>query len=211
MKGSRPARAAVGGLFPLFLKLAGRRVVVVGAGRVAEGKIAGLLRCGAEVRVVAPRASARVRAWARRGLLAWEKQRFRPRHLGGALLAIAATSSAEVQEEVFREARRQGMLCNAVDDPARCDFFYPALVRRGALQIAISTSGQSPALAQRLRKELARQFGPEFARWVAALGESRRRLLAQSMPAERRRRLLHRLAARAAIGARSPRARLKSR
>ena len=201
MKARRAARRATGELFPVFLKLAGRRAVVVGAGRVAEGKIAGLVRCGANVCVVAPRASARVRAWARGGVLSWKKQRFEPRHLRGAFLAVAATSSSAVQEAVFQEARRRGILCNSVDDPSHCDFYYPAVVRRGALQIAISTGGQSPALAQRLRKELERQFGPEFARWVAQLGAERQRLFAQPMPAERRRRLLHRLASARAFAA----------
>ena len=201
MKERRAAHRAPEELFPLFLKLAGRRAVVVGAGRVAEGKIAGLVRCGAKVCVVAPRASTRVRAWARRGVLFWKKQRFQPRHLQGAFLAVAATSSATVQEAVFRESRRRGILCNSVDDPSHCDFYYPAVVRRGALQIAISTGGQSPALAQRLRKELERQFGPEFARWLAHLGAMRQRLFAQPMPAERRRRLLHRLASARAFAA----------
>ena len=194
MKNSPAARKRAVELFPLFLKLEGRRAVVVGAGRVAETKIAGLVRCGAVVQVVAPRASAKVRAWARRGVLCWVKQRFRPRHLHGAVVVVAATSSSAVQEHVFREARRRKILCNSVDDPGHCDFYYPAVVRRGALQIAISTSGHSPALAQRLRKELTRQFGPEYVRWLEYLAEQRERLFSRHLSPVSRRRLLHRLA-----------------
>jgi len=190
-----------GDLFPLFLKLERRRCVVVGAGRVAEGKIAGLLRCGADVYVVAPRATRRVRGWARRGRLRWQRERFQARHLRRAFLVVVATSSPAVQEQVYRQARRAGILCNSVDDPGRCDFYYPAVVRRGALQIAISTAGLSPALAQRLRRQLQRQFGPEYAEWLVQLGEKRRRLLGESPSGERRRRLLHRLASSRALSA----------
>jgi precorrin-2 dehydrogenase/sirohydrochlorin ferrochelatase len=116
-------------------------------------------------------------------------------------LVIAATSSVEVNDLVFREARRRGVLCNVVDDPARCDFYYPAVVRRGSLQIAVSTGGQSPALAQRLRRELENQFGPEYADWVEYLGQERRGLLARSTHSEYRRRLLHKQAGRKAFEA----------
>lgn len=185
----------------MFLKLSGRRCLVVGAGRIAEGKIAGLLRGGADVCVVAPRATRRIRAWARRGVLSWKQQRFQPRHLRGAFLVVVAAPFPAVQEAVYRQARRRGILCNSVDDPGRCDFFYPAVVRRGTLQIAISTAGDSPALAQRLRKKLEREYGPEYARWLAHLGDLRAQLFSQPMSAERRRRLLHRLAGQRAFSA----------
>jgi precorrin-2 dehydrogenase / sirohydrochlorin ferrochelatase len=181
-------------LFPIFLKMEGRRCLVVGAGSVAAGKIAGLLRTGAEVCVVAPRAALRVRQWARAGAIRWRKKGFEARDLVGAFLVVAATSSPALQQKIFREAGRRGILCNSVDDPEHCDFFYPAVVRRGALQIAVSTAGHSPALAQRLRKQLERQFGPEYGRWLEAIGRERERLLAKPMPEAHRRRLLHRLA-----------------
>jgi precorrin-2 dehydrogenase/sirohydrochlorin ferrochelatase len=88
------------------------------------------------------------------------------------------------------------VLCNVVDDPAHCDFYYPAVVRRGALQIAISTDGKSPALAQRLRKELEREFDPVYAAWVEELGNARQRLFCQAMDPEERKRLLHRMVSR---------------
>jgi precorrin-2 dehydrogenase/sirohydrochlorin ferrochelatase len=160
-------------LFPAFLKLDGRRCLVVGAGPVAEEKIAGLLRAGGDVRVVAPHATSRVRAWARVKKIRWAARRFRPADLAGAFLAIAATSSPALHAEIFRQARRHRVLCNVVDDPEHCDFYYGSVVRRGALQIAISTGGHSPALAQRLRKQIEREFGSEYASWLEELGKAR--------------------------------------
>jgi precorrin-2 dehydrogenase / sirohydrochlorin ferrochelatase len=181
-------------LFPMFLKLEGRPCLVVGAGAVAESKIESLLAAGAAVRVIAPRANEGIRGWALAGRITLEEREFLPRDLEGAFLVIAATSSPSVNELAFREARARNVLCNAVDDPVHCDFYYPAVVRRGKLQVAISTEGESPALAQRLRRELELQFGPEYESWVEKLGAARRRLFAADMDAEQRRTKLHELA-----------------
>jgi precorrin-2 dehydrogenase/sirohydrochlorin ferrochelatase len=181
-------------LFPAFLKLEGRRCVVVGAGPVAEEKIPGLLRAGAKVRVVAPQATERVQMWAQAKKITWERRAFRSEDLAGAFLVIAATSSASLHARIQAQARRRGVLCNAVDDPEHCDFFYGAVVRRGGLLIAISTSGRSPALAQRIRKRLEQEFGEEYAAWVEEIGAVRQRLMEKKIPRERRRVLLQRLA-----------------
>jgi len=181
-------------LFPAFLKLAGRRCLVVGAGLVAEAKIEGLLRAGAKVNVVAPQATLKIRAWARAKKIRLAARGFRPADLKDVFVVVAATSSPALHGAIFRQARRRGVLCNIVDDPARCDFYYGSVVRRGALQIAISTGGQSPALAQRLRKRMEREFGLEYARWLEELGKARKTLFEKAMPPERRRRLLHQLA-----------------
>jgi siroheme synthase-like protein len=149
---------------------------------------------GAAVRVVAPKATPRVREWAREGRLEWEAREYRPADLAGMFLVIAATGSAALHQEIYEEARSRGVLCNAVDEPERCDFYFPAVVRRGELQIAISTGGLSPALAQRLRKELEQQFGPEWEEWVAQLGRTREELQSIPMPPEQRKRLLHQYA-----------------
>jgi uroporphyrin-III C-methyltransferase len=102
-------------------------------------------------------------------------------------LVIAATNSPELHEEIFRRCRQEGILCNAVDEPERCDFYYPAVVRRGALQLAISTAGYSPFLAQRLRRELEERFGPEYGPWLEEIGRQRRELFqADSSPQNRR-------------------------
>jgi precorrin-2 dehydrogenase/sirohydrochlorin ferrochelatase len=176
----------------MFLKLSRRRCLVVGAGKIAEGKIASLLDAGARVRVVAPHATPTIATWARTRRLIWIQRAFEPADLDRAFLVIAATSSVKVHRIVFREARHRGVLCNAVDEPVRCDFYYPAIVRRGDLQIAISTRGRSPALAQRLRRELEAQYGPEYEDWLDHLGRSRAALFARAMNSEARRRLLHR-------------------
>jgi precorrin-2 dehydrogenase / sirohydrochlorin ferrochelatase len=189
------------GLFPMFVKLEGRECLVVGAGRIAESKIPGLLDAGAEVRVVAPQANATIASWAHGGRLSWQPRNFQSSDLDGVFLVIAATSLSDLNASVFREARQRNILCNAVDDPAHCDFYYPALVRRGALQLAISTSGLSPALAQRIRRELEEQFGPEYAAWLEQLGKARQELFAEDIDPEQRRQLLHRLASRESFAA----------
>jgi precorrin-2 dehydrogenase / sirohydrochlorin ferrochelatase len=188
-------------LFPMFVKLEERNVLVVGAGTVGEPKIRGLLDTGANIRVVAIAASDAVHEWARTGQVALEERAFTPADLDGVFVTVVATSLREVNEHVFREAQQRGILCNVVDVPEQCDFFYPAVVRRGDLQIAISTSGQSPSLAQRLRQQLERQFGPGYANWVQELGETRRRVLASDLDQERKKDLLHSLASREAFEA----------
>jgi len=181
-------------LFPMFLKLEGRVCLVVGAGRVGESKIRSLVAAGAKVRTVAPVATPTVANWDRLGVVTWDRRAFDSADLGGAFLVVAATSSCLVNDLIFREAGQRGILCNVVDDPERCDFYYPAVVRRGDLQIAISTAGRSPALAQRLRRSLALQFPARCAGWVSALGREREILLGQSLDPEYRRQLLHEMA-----------------
>lgn len=188
-------------LFPIFLKLAGRRVLVVGAGKVAEPKIAGLLDTGAAIKVVALRATKAVREWVRSGLIELEERAFVTDDLRDRVLVVAGTSSPILNELIFSEAQRRGVLCNVVDVPEECDFFYPAVVQRGDLQIAISTSGQSPSLAQRLRQQMEKQFGPAYAEWVAELGATRREVLKSSLAPEQKRELLKSLASRAAFEA----------
>ncbi|HJY85490.1 MAG TPA: bifunctional precorrin-2 dehydrogenase/sirohydrochlorin ferrochelatase [Candidatus Acidoferrales bacterium] len=180
-------------LFPMFVKLEGRPCLVVGAGRVAEAKIRSLLATGAAVRVVGRSPTSAVKGWARTGRISWAPREFDPGDLDGVVVVVSATSP-EVNERVCREARRRGVLANVVDEPLHCDFYYPAVVRRGDLQIAISTGGNSPALAQRLRKELEKRFGPEYESWVRELGKERKKLLEQAMDPRHRRRLLHRMA-----------------
>jgi len=185
----------------MFLKLEGRQCLVVGAGKVGEPKIAGLLDTGARVVVVSLEATPAVREWARAGKIELDVRAFSPEDLDGAFLAIVATNSRTLNERVFLEAQRRGVLCNVVDVPDLCDFFYPAVVRRGDLQIAVSTAGQSPSLAQKIRQQLEKQFGPAYAAWVAELGETRRLILASDLDRERKLDLLHSLASREALEA----------
>lgn len=188
-------------LFPMFLKLEGRQCLVVGAGRIGEPKIGGLLETGARIRVVSLSASPIVREWARAGKIELELRAFLAEDLDGAFLAVVATNSRSLNERVYHEAQRRGVLCNVVDVPDLCNFFYPAVVHRGDLQIAVSTAGQSPSLAQKIRRQLEKQFGPGYAAWVAELGETRRLILASDLDKERKLELLHTLASREALEA----------
>src|SRR5882724_2489927 len=147
-------------LFPMFMKLEGRSCLVVGAGTVGEPKIGSLVASGASVRVIALRATAAVAEWAKTGAITWEKRPFNNADLDHVFLVIVATNSRDLNATIFYEARQRNILCNVVDDPEHCDFYYPAVVRRGELQLAISTNGHSPALAQRIRRKLEIQFGP---------------------------------------------------
>jgi precorrin-2 dehydrogenase / sirohydrochlorin ferrochelatase len=186
-------------LFPMFMKLEGRSCLVVGAGTVGEPKISSLIASGATVRVIAPKGTTAVTEWARTGVITWETRTFAASDLDGVFLVIAATNSRDLNATIFQEARQRNILCNVVDDPEYCDFYYPAVVRRGELQLAISTNGHSPALAQRIRRELEIQFGPEYGEWLEELGRVRRQLFASKIDPEERRRLLHELASRAAF------------
>jgi precorrin-2 dehydrogenase / sirohydrochlorin ferrochelatase len=186
-------------LFPMFLKLEGRSCLVVGAGNIAESKIRSLLVAGATVRVIATRARKSVEDWARAGVITWDARPFEPRDLEGIFLVIAATASTELNALIFREARGRQILCNAVDDPEHCDFYFPAVVRRGHLQLAVSTAGRSPALAQRLRRELESQFSPQYAGWLEELGNARNHLFQSDLDSEKRRNLLHTIASRKAF------------
>jgi precorrin-2 dehydrogenase/sirohydrochlorin ferrochelatase len=181
-------------LFPIFLKLAKRRCLVVGAGKTAEEKISTLLRSGATIIVIAPAATRTIKAWAADNKVVWEERRFEVGDLDGVFLTVVATPLKTLNKMVSEQAQRRQILCNVVRDRSLCDFYYPAVVRRGPLQIAISTAGHSGALAQRLRKQLEAQFGPEWESWLRWLGEARTSLYDDPLSPKRRRTMLHRLA-----------------
>jgi uroporphyrin-III C-methyltransferase len=181
-------------LLPIFLKLEGRRCLLVGAGTVALDKIGSLLKTGLRLRVVAPEARPEVRQMAMEGRLEWVQRRFDPSDLDGNLLVIAATDSTEVNTAVYQGVVERGILCNSVDDIPNCDFFFGSVVSRGDLQIAISTAGESPAVAQRLRREIDAQLPPDLGPWLANLGELRRNVLSIRPRGEERKALLHHLA-----------------
>lgn len=180
-------------LFPLFLKLAGRQCLVVGGGTVAEGKVQSLVRCGASVHVITPEATPGIRRAADSGEIVWDARPFLPSDLDGVFLVVGATNSTELHEQIFRLCQEASILCNMVDEPDRCDFYYPAVVRRGPLQVAISTGGHSPLLAQRLRHELEERIAPEYGAWVEAIGRQRRELFEANILPENRRAILKEL------------------
>lgn len=195
-------------LFPMFLKLEGQKCVVVGGGAIAEGKLDALLAAGAYVRVVSPQVTPHIRELERAGHLRWDPYCFAPKDLNGAFLVIAATGSRAVNAEVYAAAVERGVLCNCVDDPDYCQFFYPAVVQRGDLQIAISTAGKSPALAQRIRLELEARFDEGYSEWLRWLGTVRELFFRRALPPAQRKAALHRIAA-AGVYERFSRSRLR--
>jgi len=181
-------------LLPIFVKLRDRLVVVVGGGAIAAGKMESLFAAEARVRIVAPQVTPAIVQWIDQGRVEWKAKAFAPADLDGAYLVIAATSVPGVNEAVFSEADARGILCNAVDDIEHCHFYYGSVVQRGDLQIAISTNGKSPALAQRLRLQFEKQFGPEYELWLEWLGAARELLRAGDNSADSKKVLLHHLA-----------------
>lgn len=164
--------------YPILMNLEGRRVLVVGGGGVAERKVRTLLEFGARVDVVSLDLSPALRGLSEGGRVQWAGREFEPAHLEGATLVIAATDDAEANRRVSAACRKQGIPVNAVDQPADCTFIVPAVVRRGDLLLAVSTSGRSPALARSVREELETRFGPEYADFLALMGSVREEVLA---------------------------------
>ncbi|HEV2487217.1 MAG TPA: siroheme synthase, partial [Terracidiphilus sp.] len=183
-------------LLPIFLKLDGRRCLLVGAGNVALDKIGSLLKTGLRLRVVAPEARTEIQQLALEGKLEWVQRPFESIDLDGNFLVITATDVPEVNAEVYRGAVERNILCNSVDDIPNCDFFFGSVVNRGDLQIAISTAGESPAFAQRLRREIDEQLPVDLGPWLENLGKLRREVLATHPPGKGRKLLLHQLAQR---------------
>jgi precorrin-2 dehydrogenase/sirohydrochlorin ferrochelatase len=181
-------------LYPIFLKLEGHKVLIVGGGMVAEQKIEAVLRSATDVTVLAPQVTDRIRLWAEQGRLKHVASEYQQGVAQGYFLVIACTDSEAINHAVYAEARQSGALANAVDDPGYCDFYAPAVVSRGEFQIAISTGGQSPALSQRVRKNLEQQFGPEYEPWIDWLGRMRTMLRMALPRTQRRTEMLHLLA-----------------
>lgn len=187
--------------FPLFVDLRRRRCLVVGGGAVAAHKIAGLLHYGAQVTVVSPQVVSPLRKLVQDRKIEWIRRKFAAADVDHAFFAVAATDRASVNAAVYRACVQSGVLCNSVDDPEHCDFIYPAVVQRGLLQIAVSTSGSSPGLAARLRRELEARYGAEWSLWVEQLSAQRRALLSGKVPARRRAKLLAEISSDAAFRA----------
>ena len=183
-------------LLPIFLNLDGRNCLLVGAGSVALDKIGSLLPTGLRLRVVAPEARVEIGQLALEGKLEWVKRSFAPADLDGNFLVIAATNVPAVNAAVYRGCVERNIPCNSVDDIPNCDFFFGSVVSRGSLQIAISTSGESPAVAQRLRREIDAQLPQDLGPWLEELGQLRREVLQIQPRGEARKLLLHQLAER---------------
>lgn len=176
-------------VYPIGLDLRGRKCLVVGGGRVAERKVAALLEAGADVWVVSPSLSEELTLRQEKGDIRWTPREYAAGDVEGAFLAIAATGSGEANARVSSEARQAGVLVNVADDPEKCDFTLPAVVRRGELSIAVFTGGKSPALARKIREDLEAAYGPEYGEFLEFLGEQRRRILDEVPDPERRRQI----------------------
>lgn len=183
-------------LLPIFLKLDGQSGLLVGAGNVALEKLQTLLTTGIRLRVIAPEAKTEFRQLAEEGRIEWMQRAFDLDDLEGNFVVITATDKPDVNATVYRESVRRGILVNSVDDPPHCDFYFGSVVRRGDLQIAISTAGESPSVAQQLRREIDGQLPQDLGAWLTRIGRQRRKILATHPVGEDRKALLHRLAKR---------------
>ena len=164
------------GCYPIFVEMTGRPCVVIGGGAVAERKVAALLEVGASVTIVGPSLSAPLEALAKAGEVRHVGRDYAPGDLAGHQLAFLATGDRDVNAAAAREGRERGVWVNAVDDPARCDFILPAVVRRGQLLVAVATGGTSPALTRAIREELETYFTEEYAALADIVAEVRREL-----------------------------------
>ena len=174
-------------LYPLFVDLSGRKVVVVGGGRVAQRKVESLLACDATVVVISPETTAKLAELAEQGKIKIETRAYRPGDLAGASLVISACGDTAVNQQVHSQAEQSDILCNVVDQPHLCTFHVPSVVNRGHLQIAISTAGASPALAGRIRRELQAQYGSCYETLLAAMSDLRQHVK-KKYPADQQKR-----------------------
>jgi precorrin-2 dehydrogenase/sirohydrochlorin ferrochelatase len=160
--------------FPIVLNIATRLVAVIGGGEVAEGKVQSLLAVGARVKVVSPHVTTVLRALADARTIEVINREYVSADIDDAFIVIAATNDNLVQERVWRDAHDRRILVNTVDEPERCDFIMPSVIRRDDLIVAVSTSGKSPAFAAWLQRKLAEWITPEFGRAAALLGSVRK-------------------------------------
>ena len=159
--------------YPVFLNLTGRRCVIIGGGQIAEGKISKLLDSGAKIIVISPDATQGIRGFAERGQIEFDLRKYQEGDLQGAFLVIAATNDRVVNQEIFEEAEKQGILLNAVDDMPRCSFIAPSIVEKGPVTVAISTGGASPALARKLRENMEVSSALDWADATGVLSKAR--------------------------------------
>lgn len=159
--------------YPIYLDLAGRSVLVVGGGTIAEGKALQLVEAGAQVLLVSPTLTEPLRAEVEQGRIVWRQDVFAERDLENIWLVISATDDQSVNEAVARAAAERNLLCNVVDQPALCNFITPALVTRGGIQISVSSGGGSPSVTKRVKREIGELIGDEYAQLLELAAEMR--------------------------------------
>jgi precorrin-2 dehydrogenase/sirohydrochlorin ferrochelatase len=179
--------------YPVYIEMRDQCCVVIGGGKIAEGKVDGLLDVRAKVTVISPDLTSHLRDLANRKLITYLARAYQPGDLTGAFLVICATDQAEINHQVWQEAKANQQLVNVVDDTPRCNFIAPSVLHKGDLTIAISTSGKAPALAVRLRERLQQEIGPEYERFLALAGELRKPLAEHIPNFEKRKALWYEL------------------
>jgi len=176
-------------LYPIFINLADKMCLVVGGGKVAQRKIETLLEYKAQVLVVSPGVTDRIKYWAERKHITWKSRLFEPSDLEDVFLVFIATGDSRTNKEIAALCRDRGIMVNAVDDPENCDFYVPAILRRDSLCIAVSTEGKSPLLAAKLRNELENMIPAEYGDWVEILGRLRDEIKRSDLDIDRRQQL----------------------
>ena len=165
--------------YPVYIEMREQPCVVIGGGKIAEGKVEGLLAAKANVTVISPDLTANLRELVEEKKITYIARAYQPGDLTGAFMVICATDQAQINHQVWQEASANRQLVNVVDDTPRCNFIAPSILRKGDLSIAISTSGKAPALAVRLKERLQRELGPEYERFLELAGELREPLARQ--------------------------------
>ena len=177
--------------YPVLIHIEGKKVIVVGGGTVAERKIETLLEYGAVVHVVSRDLTPQLRKYSEKGTIGFLGQEFNEACLEEAFMVIAATDDPILNHQVSEKAKERGLLVNAVDQPSDCNFIVPSILRRGDLQIAVSTSGKSPALAKKVREALEERFGNEYESLLILMGQLREEILSQRFSGEEKKRIFH--------------------
>ena len=179
--------------YPVYIELREQPCVVIGGGKIAEGKVDGLLAVQAKVTVISPDLTPQLYDLAEQKRIAYIQRKYQPGDLTGAFMVICATDRSEINHQVWEEATTNRQLVNVVDDIPRCNFIAPSILRKGDLTIAISTSGKAPALAVRLKERFQRELGPEYERFLELAGELREPLARNVPDFERRKSLWYEL------------------
>ena len=179
--------------YPIFVQLEGKKVVVVGGGNVAHRKVLALLECGAAIYLAGRELTPELKQMVEKREIHFLGREFKDEYLNNAFMIIAATDDKDLNHQISTSAREKGVWVNAVDQPSDCDFIVPSILKRGDLQIAISTSGKSPALARKIRKGLEAQFGQEYETFLAMMGRLRKEILSLGLPQEENSRIFQKI------------------
>ncbi len=177
--------------YPILVDLQGKDVLVIGGGTVAQRKIETLLEYGAVVKLISRQLTPTLNRYLEKGKIKFLDEEFRANYLDGIFMVVASTDDASLNHRISQEAGKKGLLINAVDQPSDCNFIVPAILRRGDLLIAVSTSGKSPALAKKVRVDLEDQFGLEYGTLLVIMGNLRKEILSRGLSQDENSRIFH--------------------